>query len=93
MLVQTAGKVMQLLDTQYGKTRSGKDYEKRDYLLELYGGTEYVHSIKFTMASFDGPIQQPLEVGQNIKVSLKITAHQFNGKWFNDVSLTQWEPA
>lgn len=93
MLVQTAGKVMQLLDTQYGKTRSGKDYEKRDYLLELYGGTEYVHSIKFTMASFDGPIQQPLVVGQNIKVSLKITAHQFNGKWFNDVSLTQWEPA
>lgn len=93
MLVQTAGKVMQLLDKQYGKTKSGKDYEKRDYLLELYGGTEYVHSIKFTMASFDGPIQQPLEVGQNIKVSLKITAHQFNGKWFNDVSLTQWEPA
>ena len=93
MLVQTAGRVMQLLDTQYGKTKSGKDYEKRDYLLELYGGTDYVHSIKFTMASFDGPIQQPLEVGQNIKASLKLTAHQFNGKWFNDLSLIQWEPA
>lgn len=93
MLVQTAGRVMQLLDTQYGKTKSGKDYEKRDYLLELYGGTEYVHSIKFTMASFDGPIQQPLEVGQNIKASLKLTARQFNGKWFNDLSLIQWEPA
>lgn len=93
MLVQVAGRIMQLLDTNHGKTKSGKDYEKRDYLLELYGGTEYVHSIKFTMASFDGPIQQPLEVGQNIKASLKLTARQFNGKWFNDLSLIQWEPA
>lgn len=93
MFCQTAGKVVALLNQAFGKTKSGKDYERREYLLELFGGTEYVHSIKFTMASFDGPIQNPIEVGQHIKVGLKIAASQFNGKWYNDILLTTWEPA
>jgi hypothetical protein len=93
MICQTAGKIVQQLDQTYGKTKSGKDFERRDYLLELFGGTQYVHSIKFTMYSFDGPIQNPIEVGQHVKVSLKIIASQFNGKWYNDVSLVSWEPA
>lgn len=93
MLIQVTGKVQQLLDTKYTKTKSGKDCEIRDYLLEVYSGTEYAHSIKFTMASFDGPIQRPLEVGQNITAGLKVAARSFNGKWFNDISLSSWEPA
>lgn len=92
MYKETTGKIISLLDTKYGKTKSGKDYERRDYLLEVGSGTEYVHQVKFSMASFDGPIQNPIEVGQQVKVGLKIVASQFNGKWYNDVSLVQWEP-
>lgn len=92
MYKETTGKVIQLLDTKYGKTKSGKDYETRDYLLEVGSGTEYVHSVKFTMSSFDGPIQNPIPVGQEVKVGLKILAHQFNGRWYNEISLVQWEP-
>lgn len=92
MYKETTGKIISLLDTKYGKTKSGKDYERRDYLLEIGGGTEYVHQIKFSMASFDGPIQNPIEVGQQVKVGLKIAASQFNGKWYNDINLVQWEP-
>ena len=66
MFVKTLGKVVQLLDTNYGKTRAGKDFERREYLLEVNGGTQYVHSVKFSMLSFDGLIQNPLEVGQYI---------------------------
>ena len=93
MFVKTLGNVVQLLDTSYGKTRAGKDFERREYLLEVNGGTQYVHSVKFSMLSFDGLIQNPLEVGQYINASLKIVAQQFNGKWYNDITLTAWEPA
>ena len=92
MYKETTGKVISLLDTNYGKTKSGKDYERRDYLLEVDGGTKYVHCVKFSMTSFDGPIQEPINVGQMVKVGLKISANQFNGKWYNDISLVQWEP-
>lgn len=92
MYKETTGKVVSLLDTKYGKTKSGKDYELRDYLLEVDGGTQYAHCIKFTMASFDGPVQNPIQVGQQVKAGLKITASQFNGRWYNDITLVQWEP-
>lgn len=91
MYTQTTGKIVALLDQRYGKTKSGKDFETREYLIELDGGTQYVHSVKFTMSSFDGPIQNPIYVGDTVKVGLKTVAHQFNGKWYNDTSLVQWE--
>jgi len=91
MYTQTTGKIVSLLDQRFGKTKSGKDFETREYLLEVDGGTQYVHSVKFSMSSFDGPIQNPISVGDTVKVGLRIIAHQFNGRWFNDVSLVQWE--
>ncbi len=91
MYTQTTGKIVSLLDQRFGKTKAGKDFETREYLLEVDGGTQYVHSVKFSMSSFDGPIQNPISVGDTVKVGLRIIAHQFNGRWFNDVSLVQWE--
>lgn len=91
MYTQTTGKIVSLLDQHFGKTKAGKDFETREYLLEVDGGTQYVHSVKFSMSSFDGPIQNPINVGDTVKVGLRIIAHQFNGRWFNDVSLVQWE--
>lgn len=91
MYTQTTGKIVSLLDQRFGKTKAGKDFETREYLLEVDGGTQYVHSVKFSMSSFDGPIQNPINVGDTVKVGLRIIAHQFNGRWFNDVSLVQWE--
>ena len=91
MYTQTTGKIVSLLDQRFGKTKSGKDFETREYLLEVDGGTQYVHRVKFSMSSFDGPIQNPISVGDTVKVGLRIIAHQFNGRWFNDVSLVQWE--
>lgn len=91
MYTQATGKIVSLLDQRYGKTKSGKDFETREYLIELDSGSQYVHSVKFSMSSFDGPIQNPINVGDVVKVGLRIVARQYNGKWFNDVSLVQWE--
>ena len=91
MYKEIAGKIIAEIGQKYGKTKSGKYFETRDYLIEIDGGTQYVHSVKFTMSSFDGPIKEPINVGDTVKVGLKIVAHQFNGKWFNDISLVQWE--
>ena len=91
MYTQATGKIVSLLDQRYGQTKSGKDFETREYLIELDSGSQYVHSVKFSMSSFDGPIQNPISVGDVVKVGLRMVARQYNGKWFNDVSLVQWE--
>ena len=91
MYTQATGKIVSLLDQRYGQTKSGKDFETREYLIELDSGSQYVHCVKFSMNSFDGPIQNPINVGDVVKVGLRIVARQYNGKWFNDVSLVQWE--
>ena len=91
MYKETTGKVVQLLATKYGKTKSGNDYACREYLMEVNGGSQWVHNVKFSMSSFDGPIQNPIQVGDVIRAGLNISARQYNGKWFNDVTLQQWE--
>jgi hypothetical protein len=71
------------LPTVNGVTNSGKSFEQREYIIQ---DTDKYHKyMKFCMISFDGPIEQPLQVGEHVHVRLTVEARESKGKWFNDV--------
>ena len=91
MYIEITGRIVEQLERKNGITRSGKDWQKLTYLLQLNEGSQYEHSIVFSMSSFDGDVANPPEPREIVKLGLHISAHQFNGKWFNEIQATKCE--
>lgn len=64
-------------------TSNGKDWEVREYLITEQ--TQFGKSVKFSLFSGDGPIQDPLNVGDIVTVFFSVSAREYDGKWYNDV--------
>lgn len=91
MYTEATGRIVQQLEEKFGTTKSGKDWHKISFLLQLDEGSQFEHSVVFSMTSFDGNIQDPPKVQDVVKVGMRIIAHQFNGKWFNEVQAMKCE--
>lgn len=91
MYIEITGRIVQKLDEKFGTTKSGKDWQKITYLLQLNEGSQYEHCITFAMTSFDGDVQNPPQPKDLVKLGLQIVAHHFNGKWFNEIQATKCE--
>lgn len=83
MTSEAKGKILQELSRRMGVTRTGKDYERREYLMET--DTLNRRKLKFAMTSYDGPIAQPLAPGDKVTVRFTIEATEYKGKWYNNV--------
>lgn len=64
-------------------TRNGKDWEVIEYLITEQ--TQFGKSMKFSIASYDGPIADPLRIGDDVTVNFNVSAREYEGKWYNDV--------
>lgn len=91
MFIEITGRIIEQIDEKYGRSLSGKEWHKKVFLLQLNEGSRFEHSIVFSMTSFDGNIQDPPKPNELVKLGLQITAHQYNGKWFNDIQATKCE--
>ena len=88
-MYKASGKIVVAFPSTYGVTRDKKDWEKRDYVLEI--GDRYKSKIRFSMMSFDGQIENPPEVGDLVNISFTIECREYKGNWFNDVKAYQLE--
>lgn len=69
--------------------KNGKDWEKREYIIET--STWYHTKMMFALYSFDGPIEKPLNVGDNVRVRFEVEARKYKDIYYNDVKATQIE--
>ena len=79
------GTIVEELPSYRGKTKDGKDFEKRTYILEVHNTRK--EKLKFDMCSFDGPVLNPLKVGNDYKIELDCRSTKYNGNWFTNLSL------
>ena len=82
MKCEIEGMITAALPTVNGITNNGKEFEKREYIIQ--DADIYHKLMKFCMISFDGPIEQPLQVGEHVKVRFTVEARESKGKWFNE---------
>ena len=78
------GKIITALEPRSGKSnRTGNDWKSQDFVIETH--EQYPKKCVFTVFGEDRLNQFGLKVGDEVTVSLDIDAHEYNGRWFNDV--------
>jgi hypothetical protein len=79
--MEIQGKIIQLLPEQSGAGKNGQ-WRKREYVLETQD--QYPKKVCFNMWG-DKIDQNPVNVGDSVKVLFDLESREFNGKWYTDV--------
>lgn len=83
MKCEAIGIIIAELPSASGQGRNGKDWEKREYILNTADARP--KNLRFAIYSFDGPINTPLKIGDRVKVLFTVEAKEHNGNWYNEV--------
>ena len=81
--MELIGKIIQILTLQEGVSKAGNPWKKQEYILETLG-TQYPRKVCFNLFG-DNVDKFPMQVGQDVTVSIDIESREFNGRWYTDV--------
>jgi len=82
--MELTGKIIAVLTPQSGvSTRTGNPWMSQDYVIEVPG--QYPRRCLFRIFGEDRIKQFNIQQGEEITVSFDIDAHEYNGRWFNDI--------
>src|SRR5574344_651703 len=81
--MEVEGIITEVFAKQSGTSKSGKEWAKQDFILEVEG--QYPKHIIFTRMGAERIDKYPTINGQHVKVSFDIDAREYNGKWYNSV--------
>ena len=94
--MELIGKIIQVLPLQEGVSKAGNAWKKQEYILETLG-TQYPRKVCFNLFG-DNVDKFPMQVGQDVTVSIDLESREFNGRWYTDVRawnvllLRVWQP-
>ncbi len=77
------GKIILDLGMQQGQSKAGRDWKKKEWVLETFG--QYPRKVKFHIFGDKADTIQ-LEVGNSYTLSVDLESREFNGRWYTDVS-------
>lgn len=86
------GKIIAVLPASSGVSqRTGNSWMSQDYVIEVPG--QYPRRCVFRVFGEDRIKQFNIQMGQDYTVSFDIDAHEYQGRWFNDVRAFNVVPA
>ncbi len=78
------GKVIAVLPANSGVSqRTGNPWMSQEYVIEVPG--QYPRKCLFRIFGEDRIKQFNIQMGEDITVSFDIDAHEYNGRWFNEI--------
>ncbi len=82
--MELTGKIIAVLPAQSGvSARTGNSWMSQDYVIEVPG--QYPRKCLFRIFGEDRIKQFSIQQGEDLTVQFDIDAHEFNGRWFNDI--------
>ena len=66
-----------------GSSRSGMEWKAKSYVLEVQG--EFPRKLVFDVFGSERLQAFNIQIGEMLTVFFDIDAHEYNGRWFNDV--------
>lgn len=82
--MEATGKIIAEFNERGGvSSRTGNEWKAKSYVLEVPG--EYPRKMVFDVFGVDRLQAFNIKVGEQLTVSFDIDAHEYNGRWFNDV--------
>ena len=78
------GKIIAVLEPRGGvSNRTGNNWKSQEFVIEVPG--QYPRKCVFTVFGEDRLNQFNIQMGEELTVSFDIDAHEYNGRWFNDI--------
>lgn len=78
------GKVIAILQANSGvSARTGNSWMSQEYVIEVPG--QYPRKMMFRVFGEDRIKQFNIQAGEEITVQFDIDAHEYNGRWFNEI--------
>lgn len=78
------GKVIAILPANSGvSARTGNPWMSQEYVIEIPG--QYPRKMLFRIFGEDRIKQFNIQMGEEITVQFDIDAHEYNGRWFNEI--------
>ena len=77
------GKIILDLGMQSGMSKAGREWKKKEWVLETFG--QYPRKVKFHVFG-DKADTMGLEVGNSYTLSVDLESREFNDRWYTDVS-------
>ena len=78
------GKIIAILPASSGvSARTGSNWMSQDYVIEVPG--QYPRRMVFRVFGEDRIKQFNLQAGEEVTVQFDIDAHEYQGRWFNDI--------
>ena len=78
-----SGRIALILPLQTGTSKAGNQWKKQSYVLET--GGQYPKKVCFSLFG-DKVDQFPIQVGQEVTVSIDIESREFNGRWYTEIN-------
>lgn len=82
--MEAKGKVIQVMPTETGTSKNGKDWSKTTFVIET--GDTYPKKIAIDVLG--DKVKLP-KVGDDVTISLNVESREYNGKWYTNV--TAWK--
>lgn len=79
------GRLIAVLPTVTGVSKAGKDWSKKDFVIETDEG-QYSKKIAFTLFGDKTNAVDSVAVGTELEVSFNIDSREFDGKWYSNIN-------
>ncbi|MBQ8065989.1 MAG: DUF3127 domain-containing protein [Prevotella sp.] len=78
------GRIIAVLPANSGvSARTGNPWMSQEYVIEVPG--QYPRKCVFRLFGEDRIKQFNIQMGEDVTVSFDIDAHEYNGRWFNEI--------
>ena len=82
--MELTGKIIAVLPANSGVSqRTGNPWMSQEYVIEVPG--QYPRKCVFNIFGEDRIKQFNIQMGEELTVSFDIDAHEYNGRWFNEI--------
>ena len=82
--MELVGRIVQILPLRTGTSKAGNPWKVQEYILETLG-TQYPRKVCFELFG-DNVDKFPMQIGQDVTVSIDIESREFNGRWYTACS-------
>jgi len=84
MALSVKGKIDQVLKPESGTSRAGKDWSKREFIIET--DEQFPKKVCFTLFGDKVNLIDGLAAGQEVEVSFNLESREYNGRWFHNIN-------
>jgi len=82
MALSVKGRINQILKSEAGVSKAGKEWSKREFIIET--DEQFPRKVCFTLFRDKTKLINGLSAGEEVEVSFNIESREYNGEWFHN---------